>query len=101
MNVKAMKLVSGEELVAEVVKEDLVSGLITIKNPLAIMLSKAPTGDLNVGFVPFAPYLGNDPQIELELSKLQFINEVDEQMKNQYNSIFGGIITPPKQLITG
>jgi hypothetical protein len=101
MNVQAMKLVSGEEIVAEVVKEDVELGLITIKNPLAIMLSRNQTGDLNVGFVPFAPYLGNEPTIELELKKLQFINEVDEQMKNQYNSIFGGIITPPKQLITG
>ena len=101
MNVQAMKLVSGEEIVAEVVKEDVELGLITIKNPLAIMLSRSQSGDLNVGFVPFAPYLGNEPTIELELKKLQFINEVDDQMKNQYNSIFGGIVTPPKQLITG
>ena len=99
MNVKALKLVSGEEIVGEVVAEDETT--VTLKNPLAIMLSRAQTGDLNVGFVPFAPYLGQEPTIKLELAKLQFINEVDEQMKNQYNSIFGGIITPPKQLITG
>lgn len=99
MKVKALKLVSGEEIVAEVVAETETT--ITLKNPLAIMLSRAQSGDLNVGFVPFAPYLGNEPTIELELDKLQFVNEVDDQMKNQYNSIFGGIVTPPKQLITG
>ena len=99
MKVNAMKLVSGEEIVAEIVKED--DRLITIKNPLAILLSKSQQGDLNVGFVPFAPYLGNNPEITLELAKLQFINEVDEQMKEQYNSIFSQVITPTKQLITG
>lgn len=99
MNVKAFKLISGEELVAEVVEEN--DGVFKIKNPLAIMLSKAPSGDLNVGFVPFAPYLGKEPELELKLENLQFVNEVDEQMETQYNSIFSGIVTPPKQLITG
>lgn len=99
MNVKALKLISGEEIVAEIVSEE--DGVVTLRNPLAIMLSRAQSGDLNVGFVPFAPYLGKEPTIKLEVSKLQFINEVDEQMKNQYNSIFGGIVTPPKQLIIG
>jgi len=100
MNVKAFKLISGEEIVAEVVEQTETT--LKVKNPLAIMLTRAQTGDLNVGFVPFAPYLGNNPEIEFKLDNLQYLNEVDEQMESQYNSIFGaGIVTPPKQLITG
>lgn len=99
MTVKALKLISGEEIVGEVVSESETH--IKLKNPLAIMLARTQTGDLNVGFIPFAPYLGKDLEIELKLENTQFCKEVDEQMKNQYNSIFGGIVTPPKQLIIG
>lgn len=99
MLVKALKLVSGEELVGEIVSED--AGEIVIKNPLAIMIQRTQTGDLGIGFVPFAPYLPKDTSIPISTDKTTFCIEVDDQMKNQYNSIFGGIVTPPKTLIVG
>lgn len=98
MKVKALKLVSGEELVAEVTFED--ENAIVIKNPLAIMIQRTPDGNLGIGFVPFAPYLPKDTSIELKVEKTTFCIEVDDQMKNQYNQIFGGIVTPPKNIIT-
>lgn len=105
MKVKAVKLVSGEELVGEVVHEDHGNDgfveEISLKNVLAVMISRTQTGDLNVGFIPFAPYLGKDVTFDFHHTKLIFVKEVDEQMRNQYNSIFGGIVTPPKQLIVG
>jgi len=97
MLVKAVKLISGEELVGEVVHEE--EDEITLKNALAIVLSRTPTGDLSVGFVPFAPYLGRGTHFDFKAKDLIFVKEVDEQMKNQYNSLFGGIVTPPKTLI--
>lgn len=97
--VKAIKILSGEELVAEVLHED--ENEITIKNPLAIMIQRAPTGDLNVVLIPFAPYLGRHPTITFTMNRILFAVEVDEQMRNQYNSVYGGIVTPPKQLIVG
>ena len=99
MNVIAIKLMSGEELVGELVEETETS--IVFKNPLAVMLQQTPEGDLKVGFVPFAPYLGKNPVLTLGRESLIFMEEVDERMKNQYNSVFGGIVTPPKQIITG
>lgn len=98
MDVKAIKLISGEEIVAEVLHEE--PGVeITLKNPLAIMMSRNRDGDLNVGFVPFAPYLGKSPTITFTNDKIIFAIEVDDQMKNQYTSIFSGIVTPTKKLI--
>lgn len=99
MTVKGIKLLSGEELVAEVLHED--ESEITIKNPLAIMLRQSPTGDIAVSFIPFAPYLGKRPTMTFPMNKIIFAIEVDDQMQNQYNSVFGGIVTPPKQLIVG
>lgn len=97
MSVKAVKLISGEELVGEVVFEE--NDKILLKNVLAIMIQRDAQGNLGIGFVPFAPYLGKSATFEFLKDKLQFVNEVDDQMKNQYNSIFGGIVTPPKTLI--
>lgn len=98
MIVKALKLISGEEIVAEVVHED--AGEIVIKNPLAIMIQRQPDGNLGIGFVPFAPYLPKDTSIPVSTEKTTFCIEVDDQMKNQYNVIFGGIVAPPKNIIT-
>lgn len=105
MTVKAVKLVSGEELVGEVVHEERGNDgfieEISIKNVLAIMIQRDRDGNLNVGFVPFAPYLGKNVTFDFRHEKLLFVKEVDEQMANQYNSIFGGVVVPPKSLILG
>lgn len=99
MLVKALKLISGEELVGEVISESETN--IVIKNPLAIMLSRTRDGDLSIGFVPFAPYLGEKIELSFDKERTLFCKEVDEKMQNQYSNIFGGIVTPPKKLILG
>jgi hypothetical protein len=100
MTIKAVKLVSGEELIGEVLHEE--PGLeVTLKNVVAVMISRTQSGDLSIGFVPFAPYLGKGASHSFELVKTIFVKEVDEQMANQYNSIFGGVVVPPKQILLG
>lgn len=95
--VKVVKLVSGEEIVCEVLYENSMD--ITIKNPLMITMRPTQTGDLQIGFIPYAPYLGKNPSITINRGRIIFVQEVDENMRNQYNSIFGGIVVPPKQLL--
>ena len=97
MTVKAIKLISGEELIGEVLHEE--ESVLALKNVLAIVIRQAQDGNLTVGFVPFAPYLGRNTTIDFQTDKLIFVKEVDDTMANQYNSIFGGIVTPPKTLI--
>lgn len=98
MLIKALKLVSGEEIVAEIAHEE--DGVIVIKNALVIAIQRNPDGNLGIGFIPFAPYLPKDTSIEIKADKTTFCVEVDDQMKNQYNVIFGGIVAPPKNIIT-
>lgn len=105
MTVKAVKLISGEELVGEVLHEEKGNDgfieEITLKNVMLILIQRAQDGNLSVGFVPFAPYLGKDVAFDFKHDKLLFVKEVDTQMTNQYNSIFGGIVTPPKTILLG
>jgi hypothetical protein len=105
MTIKAIKLISGEELVGEIIHEDhgvdTLLKEITVKNPLAIRMQRHPNGDLQIGFVPFAPYLGKSPTITFAGNKILFAIEVDTKMASQYNSIFSGIVTPPKEIILG
>lgn len=105
MTVKAVKLISGEELVGEVLHEEKGNDgfieEITLKNVMLILIQRAQDGNLSVGFVPFAPYLGKEAVFDFKHDKLLFVKEVDTQMTNQYNSIFGGIVTPPKTILLG
>lgn len=100
MTVKAVKLISGEELVGEVLHDEEGES-ITLKNVLLIMIQRDKEGNLNIGFVPFAPYLGKDATFDFGSNKIIFAKEVDTQMANMYNSVFSGIVTPPKNLILG
>jgi hypothetical protein len=99
MTIKAVKLISGEELVGEVHHEE--EGSVSLKNVMLILIQRDKDGNLGIGFLPFAPYLGKEAVFDFPESKTTFVKEVDTQMANQYNSIFGGIVTPPKSLILG
>ena len=97
MTVKAAKLVTSEEVIGEVVTET--EKFLTLKNPVVVALQQTNDGRMAMGFLPFMPYI-REP-ITISLDKVLVLEEVDESMKNQYNSVFGGIVTPPKTLITG
>jgi len=97
MSVKAAKLVTAEEVLGEVVSET--EKFLTLKNPVVVALQQTNDGRMAMGFLPFMPYV-NEP-VKIPLDKIVVLEEVDDNMKNQYNTVFGGIVTPPKTLITG
>lgn len=99
MTVKALKLASGDEIIGEIVTETTTE--ITLKNAVLVAIQQSPDGRAALGFLPFMPYLGKDKNITFKSANVMVLEEVDDQMKNQYNSVFGGIVVPPKQLITG
>jgi hypothetical protein len=100
MNIKALKLISGEELIGEVVSQS--DAMITLKNVLGISLQMGNDGRPMIGFLPFMGYVKRESQFSFSLDKVIISEEVqDDSLRNQYSSIFGGIVTPPKTLITG
>jgi len=99
MTVVALKLTTSEEVVGELVDDHAKS--IELKNVVLVAIQPGPDGRAALGFLPFMPYLGKDKHIKFPKTNIIVQEEVDDSMANQYNSVFGGIVVPPKQLITG
>ena len=92
INVKLFRIVTGEEVVAELVSEE--ENFVTIKNGLVVI----PTGQ-NVGFAPWASVIDKDnPEITVSRNHIVYIANVDSGVSKKYNEIFGSrLITPDEK----
>jgi len=97
-NIKAIKLVNGEELVVEITDDNESS--ITFTNPVSCVLQRGKDGAPILGFMPWMQ--SSNPPFTVNKNNILVVAEVAEEIKNGYNQIYGaGIVVPPKQLITG
>jgi len=94
MNVKLIRMWSGEDVIADQVG-DLTESII-IRNPIVAI----PAGNGQMGFAPWSPLL-KDKNIDLEVSKkyVVYISEAQEQIVEQYEQMFSVIKSPSKKLI--
>jgi len=91
MNVKLIRVVTGEEVVAEVVSET--DNTITIKNGLVVL----PTGQ-SVGFAPWATVISkDDPEITMSRNHVIYMVELQDSVSKKYKEMFGNIITPEEK----
>ena len=96
INVKLFRIITGEEVVAELVSED--DNFITVKNGLVVL----PTPNGTVGFAPWATVIDKSiPDLIIARNHVVYIAEVEEQVKNKYNELYGSKIVTPgeKKLI--
>ena len=94
----SLKLVTGEELVAEIINET--EDFVEIKNPVAAVMQRRQDGPA-LGFIPWMQ-AANGPTFIIAKDKIVCQAEVADEVKNGYNQIFGaGIMVPPKDLILG
>ena len=93
-DVKLIRLITGEEIIAEVL--DWKNGVLTIQNALVVIPQQG-----QVGFAPWATVIHPDmPEIGLDMKHVIYSVEVAEPVVKQYNEIFGSnIVLPEKQLI--
>ena len=98
-NIKAVKLVSGEELVVEIIVEN--DDFVEFKNPVAAVVQRSQqTGGAALGFMPWM-HSSTGPFL-VKKNMIICVAELADEVKNGYNQIFGaGIMVPPQQLITG
>jgi|TARA_B100000073_G_C23384348_1_gene432375 hypothetical protein len=94
MDVKLIRLITGEEIVAEVL--DWSNGMMTIKNALVVIPQQG-----QVGFAPWATVIDPEtPEIGLDMKHVIYSVAVAPQVIEQYAKIFGtNIVLPEKQLI--
>jgi hypothetical protein len=99
MNIKNVKLVSGEDIVCDYEQIEGTRYAI-LRNPVQITIVPNRTGGQpNFGFAPF-PMTGEVKELQIGKQHIIFVADIHDEFKNQYNSIFGtGIVTPPKNLI--
>ena len=92
MNVKLIRMWSGEDVVADLVKETEDS--ITITNPIVAV----PSGQGQLGFAPWSPLLeGRNVELEVTKKYVIYINMPQEQIVEQYNDMFSPVATPPRK----
>ena len=93
MNVKLLRIVTGEEVIAELLSEDVNN--ITVKNGLVVI----PNAQ-SVGFAPWATVISKQkPEITVDRKFLVYMAECDVDVVEKYESIFSPIEKPSKKLI--
>ena len=93
MTVKLIRMWSGEDVIADITEEN--SDSITITDPIVAVPSQKQG---QIAFAPWSPLLQKD---ELEVTKKYVVYMADPQddIIEQYNSMFGKISKPTKKLI--
>ena len=103
MDIIALKLVTGEEILGEFVDTDR-DGYWRLRNPVGISIVRGQDGRPNVGFSPF-PLHAEDKTgktIDINIKHIVYSYDPAEDFKSNYDQIFGsGIVLPNKTLITG
>ena len=91
INVKLLRIVTGEEVIAEFVSES--DTTITVKNGLVVLPTQG-----GVGFAPWATVIDdNKPEITLSHNHVVYMAEVSEDVTKKYNELFGSKLVTPNE----
>jgi len=85
MAVKVCKLVSGEDVIADIDNDDL--GYV-LNNPALIVIQQTQDGRVGAAFAPFAPY-AKDGKVRIFKNAVIGEMEIDVKLINEYNRVFG------------
>ena len=86
MNVKILKLITGEELIGKVVDEGEIG--IVIDDPANIHMAPTQDSRMQLYLIPYAPYADKD-QSTLKPQHVIMQYEPNTDLLNKYNSMFG------------
>jgi hypothetical protein len=100
MNIKLVRLVTGEDILTEFQQDD---DVITLTNPLIVYVTpqQGPGQSAQVGLSQWVPYSASK-EFNIDSSKVVFVVDPAEDLSRQYDSVFGlGLILPgQKSLLT-
>jgi hypothetical protein len=98
MNVKLIKMWSGEDVIADLIEEGVET--ITIQNPIVAI----PTGQGQLGFAPWSPLLeGKDKPLAITRKYVVYITNPNDEIIDNFNKMFSPLVTPSssnKKIIT-
>ena len=93
MTVKLIRMWSGEDVIADITKEDTDS--ITITAPIVAVPSQQQG---QIAFAPWSPLLQKD-KLEVTKKYVVYMADPQDEIIKQYNSMFGKLSKPTKKLI--
>lgn len=103
MEIIALKLITGEDVLGEIESQSETEYVIL--NPVGIAVLRGKDGQPNVGFAPFPIHAEQKTDATVALNKKNVVYSYSpaEDFVTNYKQIFGsGIVVPPqKQIITG
>ena len=93
MNVKLIRMSSGEDVLTEVIRED--DDSIVVMNPVIIV----PAGQGQIGFAPWSPLLDKEMD-ELAVSRRFIVWETVPSAKiiDEYKKMFSNLVLPDSGL---
>tara|TARA_Y100001937_G_C7013494_1_gene282057 strand:+ start:271 stop:555 length:285 start_codon:yes stop_codon:yes gene_type:complete len=93
MTVKLIRMWSGEDVVTDIVEKT--NDYYIIENPIVAVPSPQ---EGRIAFAPWSPLISKD---RIEVTKKYVVYEANpqEEIIEQYNSMFGKVSTPTKKLI--
>lgn len=98
-NVKVLKLITGEEIVAEVIKGSKEEYEYVIQNAFALIPTQAQNGGFSTMMAPWGIAVAG--QIEIMGEHVVYAEEPQQKLKDKYESIVTGLVVPDKELIVG
>ena len=94
MNVKLIRMWSGEDVIADLIEEKEDS--VIFCNPIVAI----PAGNGQMGFAPWSPLLkGKNEELEVTKKYVVYIADPQEQIVDNYKDMFSVIKSPSKKLI--
>lgn len=97
-NLQIIRLVNGQEIITEVLEEDDTG--IKVKNPVSIVVmpNKNDPQNPHIGLAPWAQFSEDKSFVINKATVITTMKPIKEFI-NQYNSMFGGIVLPPSNLV--
>jgi len=89
MNVKLIRMNSGEDVIADLIRQE--AETLVLSNPIVLVPGQGGT----LGFAPWSPVISPDvKEIIIRSNYVVFMSEPNEDVVNNYNQIFSPIVTP-------
>lgn len=95
-NIKLVKLITGEDIITKY--ESLSETSVKFTNSVQISMVPTRAGSTNFGFLPY-PMYSEEKELIMCLDHIIYVVDPAQDFLEQYNQLFGEIITPNKSSI--
>lgn len=94
-NLKMIRFATGEEIMGEILENN--KEVLKVNNPIRVVIvpSQADPKNPQVGFAPYGEFSA-DKEFVFNAAHVMVIYTPIVEFINQYNSMFGGLVVPPK-----